>query len=415
MAGKLTARGATTTKPGQYSDGGGLYLIVGPNGGRKWVFRFSFHGKPKMMGLGSAEVITLAAARSLRDEARRKVAIGKNPIEERRAEKQRGKTFGDFAEAVISKQAAQSKNAKHQFQWRHSLEVHAKLLWNQPVEEITTAHVLAVLKPLWTKIPETASRLRGRIEMVLDSARALGAIKEDRANPARWKGHLSLLLMAHDPLARSHYPALPYTQMADFMIALRSRQATTALALEFQILTATRPGEAQGAQWAEINLSEFVWTIPAHRHKTGKKNGKPHVVPLSPRAVELLQPLFDTKSHNNENVFIGNKGKTLSDMSVRMLMRRMSSGERKWMDTVQNMAAVPHGFRSTFRDWAGDETHFQREVIEQALGHVVGGVEGDYRRSDAFKKRKELMLAWENYCYPAVASNVVSIKSAEAI
>jgi integrase len=415
MAGKLTARGAATTKAGQYSDGGGLYLRVANTGARNWIYRFTFRGRIKMMGLGSAEIVTLAEARDLRNNARRKVAAGINPIEERRLERQRGASFGDFAEIVIERQAAQSRNDKHKFQWRHSLEVHAKDLWSRPVADIKTEHVLGVLKPLWSKIPETASRLRGRIEMVLDAARALGAIPEDRANPARWKGHLALLLPAQDKLARSHQPALPYAEVAEFIAALSSREATTALALEFQILTAARPGEALGAQWSEFDLAEGVWTIPPVRHKTGKTTGKPHVVPLSKRAVEIIKIVSELRAGaSDDSVFLGNKGQPLSDMALRMLMRRMSKGDRQWMDPVQNKPAVPHGFRSSFRDWAGDETHFQREVIEAALAHVVSGVEGDYRRGDAFKKRRALMEAWEAYCFPAAASNVVSIKSAGA-
>jgi integrase len=268
MAGKLTARSAATNKPGRYGDGDGLYLIVAASGARKWVFRFTFSGKVTEMGLGAADVVTLAEAREKALAARRMVADGKNPIVERReaAKAQAEKpTFGRVADDLLSAKEAEWKNDKHRAQWRMTLQVYAAPLRSMPVDEIDTEAVLQVLQPIWLEKPETASRLRGRIEAVLDAARVRGFIGANVANPARWKGHLDKLISKPKKLSRGHHAALPYEELPAFLARLRARSATAALALEFCILTAARSGEVRTAKWEEIDFERKVWTVPAER------------------------------------------------------------------------------------------------------------------------------------------------------
>ena len=256
--------------------------------------------------------------------------------------------------------------------------------------------MLAILQPIWTVKAETASRTRGRIEAVIDAARARGLIDKDRANPARWKGHLSHWLGKRLKLQRGHHAALPYAQIAEFMVDLRQREAMAALCLEFLVLTATRSGEAMKATWGEIDLDAKLWVIPRGRMKGNRE----HRVPLSDRCVEILRKLEPLKAGPDSFVFPGTKvGKPLSVMALEMLLRRMK------------MPVTVHGFRSTFRDWAGDNTSFPREIVEEALAHQVGSeVERAYRRGDAIEKRRQLMTAWADYC--AGASNVVALRPA---
>lgn len=387
-SGKLTARTAATTKPGTYGDGSGLYLVVAPTGGRKWVYRFSWQGKVKLMGLGSADAVLLAEARRLRDEARRTLTSGKNPIEARReaAKAIAGKpTFGEVADALIEAKASEWRNAKHRAQWAMTLRDYCAPIRSKPVDEIDTEAVLSVLQPLWKERPETASRLRGRIEVVLDAARARGHIPRNEANPARWRGHLDKLLPKRQKLTRGHHAAMAYADVPAFVSRLREREALAAMALELCILTATRSGEVLDARWSEIDLAKKVWTIPAARMKAGRA----HRVPLCGRALVILERLAEAKT--GKFVFPGNRqGKPLSNMAMQMVLRRMS---------VENVTI--HGFRSAFRDWAGNETHFPREVAEAALAHVVGDkAEQAYRRSDALEKRRALMAAWAEYVEP---------------
>lgn len=391
-SGKLTARAAATTKPGTYGDGGGLYLIVAPSGGRKWVYRFSHGGKVKMMGLGAADVVTLAEARSLRDEARRVLGSGVNPIEARReAERaEAGKpTFGAVADALIEAKSPEWRNEAHRQQWRMTLERYAAPLRSKPVDQIDTEAVLSALKPIWTKAPETAYRLRGRIEAVLDAAKAQG--HRTGENPAAWRGHLSHLLPKRQKLTKGHHAALPYAEVPAFIGSLRKQKGLSALGLELQILTACRSGEVLAARWDEIDLAGKVWTVPAARTKAGKI----HRVPLPGRALEILATLAEARV--NEFVLPGNaKGKPLSKMAFEMLMRRMKVTD-----------ATPHGFRSAFRDWCGNETSFPREVAEAALAHrVPDATEAAYRRGDALEKRRALMEAWSRHCEPGAGANV---------
>src|SRR3984957_4993120 len=380
MASKLTARKVETAKPGKYSDGGNLYLIVSHTGTRKWVLRFTWRGRAKEMGLGSAASVPLADARERAASARRKIAEGLNPIDERKRD---GgiPTFGEMADDVRETLSAGFRNEKHKAQWKSPLETYAAPLRAKPVDTIATDDVLAVLKPIWTMKAETASRVRGRIEKVLDAAKAKGSRSGE--NPARWRGHLDHLLPRRSKLARGHHAAMPYEEVANFIEKLRKRDATAALALELCILTAARSGEILGMRWSEVDLDTQVWTVPAHRMKAGRE----HRVPLSPRAVAILRQLEELKG--GEFVFPGQvRNKPLSNMAMEMMLRRMN---------IQD--ATVHGFRSSFRVWAGNISNFPREVVETALAHVIGDkAEQAYRRSDALEKPRKLMEAWCAYC-----------------
>jgi len=392
MAGKLTARKVDTAKPGKYSDGGNLYLIVAPTGARKWVLRFTWRGRAKEMGLGGAAYVSLADARDKATDARRKVAQGLNPIDER--ERNGGiPTFGQMADDVREALSAGFRNEKHKAQWKMTLDTYAAPLRAKAVDTIATDDVLAVLKPIWTEKAETASRLRGRIEKVLDAAKAKGF--RNGENPARWRGHLDHLLPRPLKLTRGHHAAMAYEAVAEFIGKLREREAAAALALEFCILTAARSGEVLGARWEEFDLDHAVWTVPAARMKAGRE----HRVPLSGRAISIVKTLL--KSKRGAFVFPGQSpDKPLSSMAMEMMLRRMK---------IDN--ATVHGFRSTFRDWAGNVSNFPREIVETALAHVIGDkAEQAYRRSDALEKRRKLMEAWAAYCAAPKAGKVVAFK-----
>ena len=282
MAASLTARKVQTAKAGKYSDGGNLYLIVSPSGSRKWVLRFTWRGRAREMGLGSATVVSLADAREKAAAARRKLAQGLNPIDDRK--RNDGiPTFGEMADSVREALSAGFRNEKHKAQWKNTLATYAASLRNMPVDTVGTDDVLAVLKPIWTEKAETASRLRGRIEKVLDAAKAKGF--REGENPARWRGHLDHLLPRPSKLSRGHHAAMPYEEVAGFIAELRKRESPAALALEFCILTAARSGEVLGARWSEIDLEKKIWVVPANRMKAGRE----HRVPLSGRAVSILK------------------------------------------------------------------------------------------------------------------------------
>ena len=398
MAGKLTARKVETAKPGKYADGGNLYLVVSKarrkkDGAdetaatadvstrplRKWVLRFTLGGKAREMGMGSATTVSLAQARDLASQAMNRVARGLNPILERKRHAD-VPTFGEMADEVTKSLAAGFRNDKHKAQWVSTLATYAKPLRGLAVDAVTTDDVLAVLKPIWTTKAETASRLRGRIEKVLDAAKAKGF--REGENPARWRGHLDHLLSRPNKLARGHHAALPYEQLPRFMATLRQRDSIAAKALEFAILTAARSGEVLGARWGEFDLEKNVWAVPPDRMKAGRE----HRVPLSAPAVAILTALGPGQA--DAFVFPGERrGRPLSNMAMTALLRRMK------------VEATVHGFRSTFRDWAGNSTNFPRELAETALAHVIGDkAEQAYRRSDALERRRKLMNSWANYC-----------------
>lgn len=397
MAGNLTARKVETAKPGKYSDGGNLYLIVSPSGSRKWVLRFTWRGRAKEMGLGSALSVPLADARERAAGARRKIAQGLNPIEERK--RNNGiPTFGQMADIVREALSSSFRNEKHKAQWKTTLETYAAPLRDKPVDTVATDDVLAVLKPIWTTKAETASRVRGRIEKVLDAAKAKGF--RDGENPARWRGHLDHLLPRRPKLTRGHHAAMPYEEVADFVARLRDSDSSAAQALELCILTAARSGEILGMRWDEVDLEKKLWTLPPTRMKAGRE----HRVPLSARAASILRDLHKVKS--GEFVFPGHaRNKPLSNMAMEMVLRRMK---------VENVTV--HGFRSSFRDWAGNVSTAAREVVETALAHVIGDkAEQAYRRSDALEKRRKLMDAWAAFCEPRTNSQVVPMRRPQPV
>lgn len=386
-------------KPGRHGDGGGLYLSVGPGGARRWVFLFRWRGKLKEMGLGSARDVPLARAREKAEDARAKVADGVNPITARRAAAAIPE-FGVFAAEVVESLAPQWRNPKHREQWKSTLQNDAAALAHIRIDLVETEDVLGVLTPIWSEKPETASRLRGRIERVLDAAKAKGY--RDGENPARWKGHLANLLPARQKLTRGHHPAMPYTEMPEFFAELRKREGISTRALEFLILTAARSGEVRGARWSEFDLRKQIWTVPAERMKAGKA----HRVPLTAEAIAIVSRLKPLSNGVHDGiVFPGMKGKPLSDMSLSAVLRRMKIPASK---------ASVHGFRSSFRDWAGEASTFPRELAEAALAHTVGdAVERAYRRGDALEKRRRMMEAWEWHCSEIAAPDVIPIARME--
>ena len=401
MAGNLNARRVETlTEPGRYSDGGNLYLFITPNGGKRWTFLYRLAGKRREMGLGSAgpHGVGLKEARDKAAEARRLVAAGIDPIEARAAEDKAGRavpTFGAFTDDYIRSHRPKFKNAKHAAQWEMTLgEAYCRAIRSKPVNEIDTEAVLSVLKPIWTKVPETASRLRGRIENVLDAARAMG--HRDGQNPAAWRGHLKSILPARQKLTRGHHAALAYDAMPEFMAALRAREGLAARALEFAILCASRSGEVLGARWEEFDLEKGLWVIPGAR----MKGGLAHRVPLSKRALKVIKSI--PKVEGNPHVFPGLKpGKPLSGMSMEMALRRMGRDE-----------ITVHGMRSAFRDWAAEKTSFPHHTAEHALAHRISDkAESAYRRGDELERRRLLMEAWATWCEPKLGAKVVQFRA----
>lgn len=389
---RLTARGVAALKePGLHADGAGLYLRIDQTLNRRWVWIYKWLGRRREMGLGSAQTIDLKTARTLADDARKLLAHGLDPIAARKAEQVGEMTFGALAERVIADLAQGWRSPKAAPQWTASLKTHAADLWDRPVAAIETSHVLAALKPIWLRLPETAGRVRARIERVLDVA----AVEGLRAgpNPARWKGHLQILL-ARQARARGHHEAMAYEDVPAFIARLREREAVAARALEFAILTATRTTEVREARKEEIEGD--VWVIPAERMKGNKE----HRVPLSDRALALIEELAII---NGRTPFIfpaERINSPLSSMAMLMLLRRME------------VQATVHGFRSAFRDWAGDCTDFARETVEEALAHAVGGaVERAYRRRDAIEKRRKLMEAWATFVTTPPADNVHQLRA----
>ncbi len=388
----LSAQKVKTAGPGRHGDGRGLFLYVKPSGARSWVLRYQVQKRRRDLGLGAYPDVTLAMARERASEARRLIAEGEDPIAKRQQAKP--KTFEDAALELIEGKRPGWKNAKHAAQWTSTLEAYAfPKIGQVQVAKLETSDVMAVLTPIWSAKPETANRVRQRIEAVLDYASALGIRTGE--NPARWRGHLDHLLPKPTKVrAVKHHPALPHAEIADFIRHLASREGVAARALGFTILTAARSGETRGATWAEIDLDARIWTIPASRMKAGKE----HRVPLSTAALGLL----GEKRDDDKLIFVSEAkpGKPISDMSMTAVLRRM-----------ERVDITVHGFRSTFRDWAGETTGFPREVIEAALAHgIKDKAEAAYARSDLFDKRRELMTAWSNFaCASERAENVVSI------
>lgn len=393
------------TKPGRYADGAGLYLQVSAFGTKAWLLRYMRDGAARHMGLGSVADVSLAGAREKAATARRQLADGLDPIEAREAARKAAKaaaaklvTFRGAAERYIETNRAGWKNGKHEKQWTSSLEAYVyPLIGDISVADVDNGLIVKILEPIWTIKNETASRVRGRIETVLDWATARGYRTGD--NPARWRGHLENVLPARKKVAKvKHHPALSFEQIPAFMQTLRAESGIAARALEFTILTAARTAETIGATWPEIDHAKKIWTVPAARIKSERE----HRVPLSDRALEILAAL--PREKRNAHLFIGAKAERgLSNMAMLELLRRMGREE-----------LTVHGFRSTFRDWAGESTNFPREVAEAALAHIVKDrTEAAYRRRDALEKRRQLMAAWSSYCASSprdeTADNVTNI------
>jgi integrase len=379
---------AKQTRPGRYGDGGGLWLQVSSSGTKAWLFRYMLHGKARQMGLGPVHTITLAMARDKALECRRLLLEGIDPIEKRRAGRDealiasaKGITFKECAERYIAAHEPGWRNSKHASQWKATLATYAYPLFGSlPVAAVDIGLILKALEPIWSTRAETAGRVRGRIESVLDWATARGYRKGE--NPARWRGHLDKLLPSRRKVAKvKHHAALPYSELPGFLTPLRSQEGIAARALEFTILTAARTGETIGATWAEIDLVGQVWTVPADRIK----GGRAHRVPLSGRAIRILAEV----PREGDYVFPGGKkGKPLSNMALLQTLRRMKRDD-----------LTSHGFRSTFRDWAAETTAYPNEVVEMALAHVIESkAEAAYRRGDLFEKRRRLMADWAMYC-----------------
>jgi integrase len=383
----------TVTEIGYHRCDRGLYLQVAGSGTKSWLFRYKspVTGKQREMGLGSLNLVSLASARDIAVECRRQVLSGLDPLEERGRvkrvrllEQARSITFQGAAEQCIASKKPEWKNAKHAQQWANSLTTYAYPVFGTlSVSDLDTDLVLKAIEPIWISKAETASRVRQRIETVWDWARARKYVEGE--NPARLRGHLDKILAKTAKVKRvKHHAAVPYKQIATFITQLRDRKGSSALAMEFMILTAARTGEVRGARWQEIDLTTKVWTIPADRMKAGKE----HRVPLCDRAMQILNSMTSNRNPV-EFVFPGWKAGTgLSDGAMLALLRKMDVGPY-----------TPHGFRSTFRDWAAEEAHqFSNETIELALAHTIKNkAEAAYRRGDQLERRRELMAAWSKY------------------
>jgi integrase len=395
----------------RYADGGSLYLQVSGSGRGSWVCMWKTggrKGKQRLLGLGSVHDVSLKEARDLAEACRRALRQGRDPrsvLSEASGEL----TFDAVARELIASMAPGWRNAKHGAQWRMTLLGEAApdsdgkngkarfdycaAIRDKPMSKLNTEDALRVLRPIWQKVPETASRLRGRCERVWDFAKARAHCFGE--NPFRWRGHLDAVLPQRARLTRGHHKAMPFADVPAFIGKLRAMQGAAPRALEFAILTAARSGEVLGAKWDEIDMKEKVWTVPATRMKAGKE----HRVPLSDRAMGILKELQQIRT--SDFVFPGlRRGRPLSDMSLTAVLRRME------------IAVTTHGFRSSFRDWAGDCTGFPRDIVEAALAHAIANkTEAAYRRSDALEKRRKLIAAWVDFCNaPAQGSNVTSLR-----
>ena len=409
MAG-LTALTVSRTKAkGLYLDGGGLYLQVAASGQRSWIFRFRMGGRTtaRDMGLGSLTNVSLSEARVKAAAARKQLSDGIDPIEAKREaqtrtalEKASAMTFEDAAQAYIAAHSQSWRNLKHREQWPNTLRDYVyPVVGRLPVAAVNVSHIVRFLEAIWTSKPETASRVRGRVEAVLDWAAARGYRTGE--NPARWRGHLENLLPKRSRIQKvKHHPALAYSEIGAFMAMLRQQEGVAALALQFLILTAARTSETIGARWQEIDMDKSTWIIPADRIKAGKE----HRVPLSGPALAILRKMSEMRE--SDLVFPGGRRlKPLSTNALIALLKRMGC-----------TGVTAHGFRSTFRDWCAEQTNYPRDVAEMALAHAIGDkVEAAYRRGDLFDKRTRLMEDWAMYCGAALnsvdGSNVVAIRA----
>lgn len=381
----LTTIEIKNAKPGFHSDGNGLYLMVKPTGAKSWIYRFQLNGRRREMGLGSLVDVSAKDARQRATEARAMHLAGVDPISARvKAAPIVATTFEDFAVSYVEDNKGAWKNPKHIQQWSNTLRDYAfPKIGKLPPADITVDHVLAILRPIWKTKTETASRLRGRLEKILDSAKVRGLRAGE--NPAAWKGNLEHVLPHPDKIAPvTHHPALPYNQVAEFMERVTGCEGTGALCLEFTILAACRSGESRLATWDEFDFENLIWTIPAARMKMKRE----HRVPITKEMLDVLVRAREVQT--NEWVFPSvRKGVALSDMALTQIVRRL------------HPEVTVHGFRSTFRDWAAETTEYANEVLEMCLAHAVASsVEKAYRRGDMLERRREVMSAWNKYCFP---------------
>lgn len=403
-----------STKPGMFADGANLWLHVGAGAtektGKSWIFRYTIDRRAKSMGLGPIHTVGLAQARQLAQQAREKLNAGIDPLEERKRMRQERAaaaasliTFQEVLDRYTAAHEIAWKTPKFRAQWKKTVEVYASpTIGKLSVGAVDTGHMVKLLQPIWRTKPETATRVRARVEAILDYARVHGWRAGD--NPARWRGHLAKLLPARGKVAKTrHHPALPWKEVGAFMAALRDQGGTGAHALEFAILTAARTGEALGATWGEVDLAAAVWTVPGERMKAARE----HRVPLSAPALALLGEMAKARTSDAADapVFPGAKeGAPLSNMALLMVLRRMG---RRDLTT--------HGFRSTFRDWARESTGYPAEVAEAALAHTIADkTVAAYARGDLFEKRRRLMAEWGEFCArpaPAAGGEVVALRA----
>lgn len=373
---RLSARAVQTTiKQGYHADGAGLYLLVGPTGAKSWVLRYQRAGRRREMGLGSTGVVTLQEARASALEQRKMLVAGEDPISARRVARSAGATFGEAADAYITSHRSGWKNDAQAEQWTQSLRDYGPNR-SIPITEVDTRVVMSCLVPIWEAKTVTATRVRGRIERVLDWAKVHGM--RDGENPARWRGHLDNLLAKPSKVTKpKHHAAMPYEEVPSFVAALSRKDARSRRALRFTILTAARTEEVTGSTWSEFDMKEKLWTVPAHRMKGGRQ----HIVPLSKAAIAILSTLpRDTPPFSmSENTMLY------------LVQRHPPKG--------YNLPYTVHGFRSSFRDWAAETTQMANEVVEMALAHAIRNkAEAAYRRGALIEKRRDLMNQWSEYC-----------------
>ncbi|RYG37584.1 MAG: site-specific integrase [Burkholderiales bacterium] len=395
----LNNRLVQTLGPGRHADGGNLYLIVDESCSRRWMMRYQLGGRRREMGLGGYPAVSLAGARVEAHRASELLAKGIDPISNRKSEAAAQQaavagmeTFGSFADRWFAeKMEPQLQSEKHKYQWKQTLgDSYCASLRKKPISEVNTDDVVAVLKPIWLVVPETAKRLRGRIEAVLGAAKAQRLRSGE--NPAQWRGHLSHMLSKSPKLTRGHHKALSWEKVPALMARLRGREAIASDALQFIILTASRPGEALGARWSEIDLKRKIWTVPAKRMKKRKE----HRVPLTTSALAVLERMKQYRSDDGDQlVFPGDTERPMSPATLVRLRVRMKEPHY-----------TTHGFRSSFRDWAAEATHVPREVAEGCLAHELGDTERAYQRADFLERKRSLLQGWDNHCAAIEGANV---------
>lgn len=417
--GKLSDKAVKAAVEGRHSDGDCLYLMVSAKLSRTWLLRYQIAGKRRDMGLGSYPTVSLSMARQMAAEARSSIARGIDPIARRESNRRRAKqipTFADVAKDVIAEAQARTSNSKVAYQIeRHLGPAYCGQLLTRPVDEITTIDLERILRPIWREKPEVARKLYPAIRRVFEAARI--RLRDENGitfqNPALWADLKAMGFEQPTALTRGHHPSLSYSQMPAFMCALREQGGISARLLEFTILVNVRTGAALLAKWNEFDLDAGVWSIPAEKLKDRKHRKEPFRVPLSQRAVEILRDLKSVAV--SDYVFARKKDKPLSNMAMLQLLERMNSDEVKWIDPAQGKPITVHGFRATFKTWAEDTACFPHNIVETAMGHVVGSsVERAYKRTDLLEQRRKLMESWAQHCDPKDV-NVISFRGREAI